>query len=147
MITFLDTCVFNYAAGKEHRYKKPCQEILVAVRKKRIFACTDTEVMQEILYRGFYKEEVDNAIFVVADVMEMLDEDSIFPVHPKDILLTSRLMEKYRKIEPRDAIHLAVMKNNNVAFFCTADRELKKVKEVKTIDPIDLAKQLRKRIK
>ena len=143
MIIFLDACIFSYAAGEEHRYKKPCQEILIVGKKRKIFAYTDTEVMQEILYRGFYKNEIDKAISVVANAMEILDEDSILSVCSKDISLTSQLMSKYRKIEPRDAVHLAVMKNNNIEFLCTADQELRKVKEITAIDPIDLAEQLK----
>jgi len=144
MIVFLDACIFSYAAGKEHKYKNPCQEILMAVRKKKIFAYTDTEVMQEILYRGFYKNETGKAISVVANAMEILDEDSIFPVCFRDITLTSQLMSQYRKIEPRDAVHLAVMRNNNIDLFCTADQELGNTEEITAIDPVDLAKKLRK---
>ncbi len=78
--------------------------------------------MQEILYLGFYKKEIDKSLFIAENVIELLDEGSILPVSVKDISLASQLLNKYRNIEPRDAIHLAVMKNNNIEIICTADK-------------------------
>jgi len=144
MIVFLDSCIFVYAAGIDHPYRKPCQEILIAEKKRKIFSYVDTEVLQEILYLGFYKKETDKSLLIVENVIELLDEDSILPVSVKDISRASELLNKYRSIEPRDAVHLAVMKNNNIDIICTADRGIKAIKEITVIDPIDLAERLKK---
>ena len=144
MIVFLDSCIFVYAAGIDHPYRKPCQEILIAEKQRKIFSYVDTEVLQEILYLGFYKKETDKSLLIVENVIELLDEDSILPVSVKDISRASELLNKYRSIEPRDAVHLAVMKNNNIDIICTADRGIKAIKEITVIDPIDLAERLKK---
>lgn len=142
MALFLDTNIFIYAKGREHPYKKSCTSILEAVIKNKIVAYIDTEVLQEIYYRESNKE--GRGIIRVKKILDFFDPDKILPVTYKDIILTGKFLEAYEGIEPRDAIHLAVVANNKIENFCTADKGIKQVKEVKAIDPIDLEKQLKK---
>lgn len=51
MTYFLDTNIFMYGAGREHPLKAPCVTILRRVADEHIAAVTNTEVLQEILYR------------------------------------------------------------------------------------------------
>lgn len=48
---FLDVNIPTYVAGKEHRYKEACVWIMTQVAEGRIAVVTDTEAIQEILYR------------------------------------------------------------------------------------------------
>ncbi|PKM83505.1 MAG: hypothetical protein CVU88_02645 [Firmicutes bacterium HGW-Firmicutes-13] len=55
----LDTNVPVYASGKDHKYKKSCQDIIMSAASGRLNAYTDVEVFQEILYRIFYIKQTD----------------------------------------------------------------------------------------
>ena len=142
MALFLDTNIFIYAKGREHPYKKSCTYILEAVIKNKIVAYIDTEVLQEIYYRESDKK--GRGVVRVKKILDFFNSDKILPVTYKDIILTGKFLEAYKEIEPRDAIHLAVVINNKIENICTADKGIKKVKEVNVIDPVNLAKQLKK---
>lgn len=50
-IVFLDAHVVMYAAGSEHLYRTPSQNILQAVARGELTAAIDVEIIQEILHR------------------------------------------------------------------------------------------------
>jgi len=147
MIIFLDTCIFEYAQGKASIYKNPCLDILQAVLDDKIISYTDTEVFQEVWYRH-YKKDKDKGIGLLEDILKAIKPNNILPVTHHDITLAIEFGKIYGNIiEPRDALHLAIMISNKISIICSADKGIKQVKEVKTIGPVDLAKQLRKEIK
>ncbi len=48
---FLDVNIPMYAGGKDHRYKESCAWIMTRVAEGKLAVATDTEAIQEILYR------------------------------------------------------------------------------------------------
>ena len=144
MTIFLDTCIFEYAQGKASAYKDPCLNILRAILDGKIISYTDTEVFQEVWYRH-YKKDKDKGIGLVEDTLKTIKPDNILPVTYHDITLAIEFGKKYGdRIEPRDTLHLAVMIRNKISIICSVDKGIKQVKEITAIDPIDLAKQLKK---
>ena len=145
MVVFLDTCIFEYAQGKASMYKNSCLNILQAILDNKIISCIDTEVFQELWYRH-YKKDKDRGISLLEDALKIIEPDNILPVTYRDITLAIGFGKKYGNIiEPRDALHLAVMISNKITIICSVDKGIKQVKEVKTIDPIDLSKELKRR--
>ena len=65
MKVFLDTNIPMYASGKEHKYKKSCQDIILSVASGRLTAYTDVEVFQEILQRFYYIKEINVGHFLL----------------------------------------------------------------------------------
>ncbi len=134
---FLDTNIFMYAAGKEHKYKEPCVNILAMIQTGRKSFVTDTEVIQEILYRYHHLGLNMMAHDLSWKVLELVP--TIFSVSSDDIKLSLYYYNKYRKlrIPPRDCIHLAVMVDNGLETIVTADRHFDDIEEVERIDPMD----------
>jgi len=144
MNIFLDTCIFEYAQGKASIYKNPCLDILQAILDNKITPYTDTEVFQEIWYRHYRRDE-DRGIGLLKDTLKIIKQNNILPITYRDITLAIELGKEYGNIiEPRDALHLAVVFKNHISIICTVDKGIKTVKEITAIDPIDLAKQLKK---
>ncbi len=136
MRVFIDTNIPMYAAGKDHPLKKSCLDILESTAKGEIEAFTDTEVLQEILYRYFYINQRKTG-FEVFDLFAIIMDGSILPVRHSDIMLARLLAEKEEtfKLSPRDLIHLAVMLNNGMRHIVTADLEFKSIPGIEVIAP------------
>lgn len=132
-IHFIDANIPMYVAGKAHRYKKPSTGFMLKVARGEVEALTDSEVLQEILYRYFFlgKPEVGCEIFdhFVNSV------PTVLPVTKDDAVKARRLLDNYSSIRPRDAIHAAVMINNAVSTIVSYDRHFDAITEVKRIEP------------
>ena len=147
MVIFLDTYIFEYAQGKVSMYKNPCLTILQAVLDGKVISYTDTEVFQEVWYRH-YKKDKDKGVGLLEDTLKIVKPDTILPVTCHDVILAIEFGKKYGNIiEPRDALHLAVMVSNKINIICSVDKGIKQIKEITVIDPVNLVKQLKKGIK
>jgi predicted nucleic acid-binding protein len=136
MKVFIDTGIPMYAAGKGHPLKAGCLDVLRAAAGRELNAYTDTEVLQEILYRYFSinKRGVGLQVF---DAFARIMRGAVLPVRPEDILLVRRLAEETfaTALSPRDLIHLAVMQNNSIRRIITTDRAFEKVEGIQVIHP------------
>lgn len=136
MKIFIDTNIPMYAAGKDHPFKEKCYGILESIAREEIEAYTDTEVLQEILYRYFYINQRETG-FEIFDLFATIMDGVILPVLHGDIMLARLLAEKDETIMlyPRDLIHLAVMLNNGITRIITADRGFLNIPGIETITP------------
>jgi hypothetical protein len=131
-----------YAAGRPHDYKHACIDILSHIEKGNIEAAIDTEIIQEILHRyhsiGLHKEAIKLSWNILDLGIEILE------LKTKDLELALHYYEKYYRegIYPRDAIHTAVMVNNDLTEIISTDKHFDKIEEVKRIDPKDFIKKL-----
>ncbi len=136
MKVFIDTSIPMYAAGKEHRFKAACVDILDAVVRKTLEAYTDTEVFQETLYRYFNigRREIGLQVF---DLFSTIMNGSVLPVRHKDMVQARLLSENEETsgLSPRDLVHLAVMLNNGIDTIFTTDRGFEKVSGIKVVTP------------
>ena len=135
---FIDANVIMYAAGKEHKYKVSCSWIVTEIENGNIDALTDTEVIQEILYRYSMIGLPDRAIELSKKLYSLVPET--LPVSSQDVSEAIKLYEKYHSqdIKSRDAIHTAVMENNKVTQIISVDKHFDLIEGVSRIDPIDL---------
>ena len=135
---FLDTNIFMYAAGKPHKYKQPCIEILSKTASDEINAIVDTEVFQEIIYRYHHINLADKGTDLAWSIMDIGID--ILPVTKKDIEVSLYYYKKYRKdgITPRDMIHVATMLNNDTGKIISVDKHFDVLEEVERIDPLDI---------
>lgn len=136
MRVFIDTNIPMYAAGKEHPLKKSCLFILESIAKGEMEAFTDTEVLQEILYRYFNINERETGLKIF-DLFATIMDGSILPVRHSDIMQARLLAEKEAadNLSPRDLIHLAVMLNNGIKHIITADRGFAGIPGIEVIIP------------
>ena len=119
MRVFVDSNVPMYVAGREHPNRDPARRFLERVRAGDVEACTSTEVLQEILYRYAGLRRIDLAEQVY-DLFAQLCP-VIFPVTLADTDRAKLLLGSSKGMGVRDAIHAAVMTNNEVTSIATFD--------------------------
>jgi uncharacterized protein len=119
MKVFVDSNIPMYVAGREHPLREPARRFLRRVREGRVDACTSTEVLQEILYRYSSLGRLDLA----REVYDLFVE-----VCPVVLGVTLADTDRARDLvcgaigpSARDAVHAAVMLNNDVEWIATFD--------------------------
>ena len=136
MKLFIDTNIPMYASGTTHPLKGKCLSILKSIAAEEIEAYTDTEVLQEILYRYFYISKRETGLQVF-DLFATILGDKILPVRYNDMMLARLLAEKEEtsRLSPRDLIHLAVMQNNDIGYIVTTDRGFVDIPGIEVVKP------------
>ena len=132
---FIDVNVPMYAGGTPHPLREPCRQVILAIAEGRIDAVTDSEVMQEILYRYLHIGEREKG-YAVFDNFHQLMTRRILPIDELDVHLARRLAEQYPALSPRDLIHLAVMIRYELPEIISADTGFDAVTQVRRIDPL-----------
>jgi predicted nucleic acid-binding protein len=119
MRVFVDSNIPMYVAGREHPNREPSRRFLERVRNGDVEACTSTEVLQEILYRYAALRRLDLA----AQVYDLFGQlcPVIFPVTLADTDRAKAMLSSVPNVTVRDAIHAAVMVNNDVTAIATFD--------------------------
>lgn len=134
-ISFIDANIIMYTVGKEHKYKGPCSLLVRRIAEENILVASDTEVLQEILYRYWLIGEFKRAQETYSDFKSLVS--LMFPVTIDDVDLALELLERHQNIQPRDAIHAAVMLNNGLTRIYSTDAHFDEIKGVERIDPIE----------
>jgi uncharacterized protein len=119
MRVFVDSNIPMYVAGRDHPNREPARRFLERARAGEVEACTSTEVLQEILYRYSGLKRVD----LGAEVYDLFVQlcAVIFPVTLADTDRAKVLLTATPGVGVRDAIHAAVMTNNDVSDVATFD--------------------------
>ena len=130
---FLDANIIMYALGGAHPLQKPCQKILEQTKSGKWLLVTDTEVLQEILYRYFSINRAALAEAAYTAVVEMCLE--ILPVTLTDLDRTLDLLKNNPTITSRDAVHAAVMLNNDLREIISSDSHFDRIPGIRRVDP------------
>jgi len=135
---FLDVNIPMYAGGTEHSYKASCTWIMAEVAEGRLEIATDTEVIQEILYRYGAIKRWETGAAMANALMELVPE--IYPVELDDVRLAVNLFQTYgpKGVTARDALHVAVMMNRELNEILSTDSHFDLIKRIKRLDPKDL---------
>jgi hypothetical protein len=119
MRVFVDSNIPMYVAGRDHPNRELARAFLARVRGGAVDACTSTEVLQEILYRYSSLNRLDLAESVYDLFVQICPV--ILPVTLADTDAAKSLIVTHRGTSVRDALHAAVMRNNQVAKIATFD--------------------------
>jgi len=138
-MTFLDTNVFIYAAGRESDYKASCTQILADIVRGGLLAATSAEVCQEIMYVYHRRKRPDLAVEVVERVLRM--PLTILPVGKVETELAVTIYREKQPagLSPRDAIHAAVMRQNGIRQIISTDPHFDAIDDIERIDPRNYA--------
>lgn len=128
---FIDANIFMYAAGNESPQKAPCQKFLKEVVLSGKKACTNAEVLQEILHR-YIAIDARKVGFAIFDQILSLSIP-ILAIEAKDLERARLILEEHPKISSRDAVHLGVMQSHGISRIATYDKGFKKVDWVEVI--------------
>jgi hypothetical protein len=135
---FIDTNIPMYAVGREHPLKVLCQHILTSLTTMT-GVVTDTEVLQEILYRYWSLGEPDRGLRLASEFLIIVPD--VVPVTKDDVERALALAQRYPSAPPRDLIHVAVMLDNGVRRIVSADRHFDQFTEIERIAPDGFAHQ------
>jgi predicted nucleic acid-binding protein len=133
-VIFIDANIFMYAAGRESPQLLPSQRFLERiVTGGGPAACTNAEVLQEILhrYRALRVPEVGFRLF---DAVTHLGVP-ILPVTDRAMAEARRILESHPTLSTRDGVHLGVMWEHGIEEVLSYDGNFSEVSWVKRLEP------------
>ncbi|MBI5700922.1 type II toxin-antitoxin system VapC family toxin [Candidatus Saganbacteria bacterium] len=133
---FIDTNIIIYAQGAQHKYKSPCQTIMRLIALNEIFGATNTEVLQEVLYRYSAIGKKQLGIQMVENTLNIMHE--VISIERADIILAMELLKKHCEINVRDAIHAASAIRGNFKYILSVDKHFDRIKNLQRVDPFNL---------
>jgi predicted nucleic acid-binding protein len=136
-VLFLDTNVPMYAAGRPHRLKQPCLEVLSLAAEHPGRFVTDAEVLQEILHRNLSIGRREDGRSLVRQFANLM-RGRIEPVLGGDVEYAALLSRELQELTARDLLHASVASRLRVDHLVTADRGFDKVASIVRLDPGDV---------
>ena len=133
MTVFLDVNLFIYAAGGEHPFKAPSVRLIDQVANGSVEAVADAEVVQELVYRYWRRGALDQGLRLCDQVLRVVP--TMLPIEKADLVLMRKLLETHRIIEPRDAMHAAVMLNHGITHLYSYDRHFDAIPGLTRLEP------------
>jgi len=133
---FIDANLIMYSIGSPHPLRGPCKKVLEKIKSQEILGVTNTEVLQEILYRYFSIERRTLGEIAYQSMTELCMD--IFPVSVADTDKALEILKRVKGITSRDAVHAATMLNHGIKEILSTDPHFDLIPEIKRIDPLKL---------
>lgn len=133
MRVFVDANIFMYAAGAAHPHKAPSIQLLTRMAGGEVESASDAEALQELLYRYWAVNQLDQGVALCDQAVRAVQ--TILPVDVSDVLIAKQLLAQHRTIEPRDAIHAAVMFNHGITRLYSYDRHFDVIRGITRLEP------------
>jgi hypothetical protein len=131
---FIDANLIMYSIGSSHPLREPCQKFLEKIKSQEILGVTNTEVLQEILYRYFSIGRKTLGEIAYQSMIQFCAD--IFPVRVEDMDKALELLKRVNGITSRDAVHAATMIRNGVKEIISTDPHFDLIDQIKRIDPL-----------
>jgi len=109
-----------YVVGDDATHKAEAQRIVERLAGERRRFVTSSEVFQEILHRYVSIDRRD-AIEPAFDTLRGI-VDEVLAVQEADVFAAKDLVYTHRQLSARDALHVAVMRRNEIADVLSFDR-------------------------
>lgn len=133
---YVDTNVFLYAIGTEHRYRDPCRELVRAMGARKLRAETSVETLQEIVHHR--RRRGDQTATERARRAVALCE-AVHPLDTEMALAALDLIDRHPGLPTRDAVHAATARTLGIGIVLSADSDFDPVGGIERIDPLDQA--------
>lgn len=101
-----------YLVGAPHPNKAKAEHLLEKLVLERQRLVTDAEVLQELLHRYVAIDRRDAIQPAFDVVLRVVDE--VFPVNRAEVERAKEIVLAYKQLSARDAVHLAVMEQNDI---------------------------------
>ncbi|MDO8615278.1 MAG: type II toxin-antitoxin system VapC family toxin [Dehalococcoidia bacterium] len=134
---FLDANIPTYAAGRPHRLKQPCVQVLRLIGETPASFLTDAEVLQELLHRYLALRRWPEGR-TVFDEFARLMHQRVEPIYDLDVALAARLADRYEGLGARDLLHAAVMSRLGIRRIVSADRDFDALPDIERLDPANV---------
>lgn len=116
---FIDSNIPMYLIGAPHPHKIDAQRMLEKCILERQRLVTDVEVLQEILHRYVAIDRRDAIQPAFDALLGVVDE--IFPIDVSVVERAKKLVLSRKRISARDALHYAIMQQQDVKEIMTFD--------------------------
>ena len=132
-IVYIDSNCFIYSAIDKEEKGKKAKSILEKVKKGEYRkAYTSTLTIDEFLWRvqkevGRELASEGTIVFFTLENLELISVD-------QSLISEAIQIYKDKKLDPRDAIHLASMQSKSIKTLISSDPDFDKVKGIKRID-------------
>lgn len=120
---FVDSNVFMYAVGSEHKLKGESREFFHNATAFDVPLVTSVEVLQELLHAYLPIQRIDafgDALSLVAEL-----EIEVWPLEMDDVMLAWKLREEHPTLSARDLCHLASCQRRRANELMTFDTALR----------------------
>jgi predicted nucleic acid-binding protein len=131
-MNYIDSNVFIYPLLFQGKKADNAKKILSEMVDGEIACATSSLTLDEIMWIIMNETDREKALQIGKDIMT-LPNLKILDVTTEHILQSITLMEKYKKLKPRDAIHLAVCTTAGIFRFITDDAHFDHISEIKRI--------------
>lgn len=136
----IDSAVFVYAVGTDHRYREPSRLIVHALARNDFQGEASVEVVQEFLHQRVRRtgDRVD-AVRLARHVA------GLCPLHDvtvADLRMALELFGRHDALQARDAIHAATAVNRGITAIISPDTDFDGLEQLLRIDPVDAASAL-----
>lgn len=138
---FLDSSTLIHAKDKRAQFHEECLAVLSKSAKGEIQAATSLETLEETLYVLSKLISNSTALDAVSDLLKMS--------RIKKYELTLSIFEHALEIventplkQPKDAINVATMLQNNIPLIVSEDKDYDRVQLIRRIHPKDLINSL-----
>jgi predicted nucleic acid-binding protein len=111
-VILIDSNVPMYLVGAPHPNKANAESLLEKLAIERHRLVTDAEVLQEILHRYSAIDRRDAIQPAFDAILRVVDQ--VFVVDQAVVERAKQIVLAYRQLSARDAVHLAVMKENGI---------------------------------
>ena len=108
----IDSNVPMYLVGASHPHKTDAERILERLVRLRERLVTDAEVLQEVLRRYVAIDRRDAIQPAFDALLAVVDE--VLPVGGKTVERAKQIVQAYRRLSARDAVHLAIMEEHGI---------------------------------
>lgn len=133
MKVYLDANIFIYPAiyGIDSK-ERACREILDKMVSGKIGAITSSLTIDEIIWKLIRRVGRAETLKLAKSLFE-LPNLTVVDVTAQDVYNALELMEKYKNLKPRDAIHAAVAINAGVSKIYSDDSDFDEIKELNRV--------------
>lgn len=130
---FLDANLIMYSLGGPHPLQVPSKGVLEKIKNDSLRVVSNTEVLQEILYRYFSLRKQALGELAYTAMIDLCQ--AILPVTIQDTDRALGLLKQYPQITSRDAIHAATMLNNGIKEILSTDPHFDLIAGIRRTDP------------
>ena len=129
---YIDSNIFIYAAINNETMGKKAKNFISEIKDGKYKAYTSTLTVDEFLWR-VQKEVGKELASESAIIFSTLANLELISIDTK-IITNAIEIYKIEKLDPRDSIHLAAMKEKNISIIVSTDPDFDKIKNIKRID-------------
>jgi predicted nucleic acid-binding protein len=131
-MNYIDSNVFIYPILYQGKKADNAKKILSKMVDGEIACATSSLTLDEVMWIVMNETDRKKALQIGKDILS-LPNLKILDVTNEHIMQSIMLMEKYKKLKPRDAVHLAVCTTAGIFRFITDDADFDHILEINRI--------------